>query len=340
MPSVKECPDMLLHLREASGQVDSLTAALALARAGEPCSAESAQLGTSRSDQVARPRPRPPLRTRTRTRTPPRIIPVGSLLAPLGRWREHVGGLPRSHGSLQAVDGEAVSPRSLTSVTTPSTFMPTRRFLYLSSSTYLPSPTFLAPATPRGSLSREEGWRVVDRSVGFGGEEKAMGRRRRGEPVGEDVGTARGFSMVQVKFQGSSCSWRCAWRVKGIRTPPSSSSNSFFERFFPEPPPPPPVLPPRGRSSPPEPLPPRGRPPRRRPRLWFAWHPSHVTSARVRCLNALQPGHDCGCSRRRQLEIVSHRLLSAPAPSSCPFWGYGSLLGQIGGPFPPEGDQW
>ena len=183
---------------------------------------------------------------------------------------------------------------------------------------------------------------MVDRSVGFGGEEKAMGRRRRGEPVGEDVGTARGFSMVQVKFHGSSCSWRCVWRVKGIRTPPSSSSNSFFERFFPEPPPPPPVLPPRGRSSPPEPLPPRGK------------ASSASSSSLVRLAPIARDQRACvmlecvatwprryGCRGRRRLEIC------LPPPTGARqrqvrvlFWGYGSLLGRIGGPFPPEGDQW
>lgn len=165
-----------------------------------------------------------------------------------------------------------------------------------------------------------------------------MGRRRRGEPVGEDVGTARGFSMVQVKFHGSSCSWRCVWRVKGIRTPPSSSSNSFFERFFPEPPPPPPVLPPRGRSSPPEPLPPRGK------------ASSASSSSLVRLAPIARDQRACvmlecvatwprryGCRGRRRLEIC------LPPPTGARqrqvrvlFWGYGSLLGRIGGPFPPE----
>ena len=137
---------------------------------------------------------------------------------------------------------------------------------------------------------------MVDRSVGFGGE-KAMGRRRRGEPVGEDVGTARGFSMVQVKFQGSSCSWRCAWRVKGIRTPPSSSSNSFFERFFPEPPPPPPVLPPRGRSSPPEPLPPRGKASSASSSSLVRLAPIARDQRACAMLNVLQPGHELWLQR-------------------------------------------
>ena len=58
-----------------------------------------------------------------------------------------------------------------------------------------------------------------------------MGRRRRGEPVGEDVGTARGFSMVQVKFKDPHVRGD-ARRVKGYaprhlhhRTASSSASS-------------------------------------------------------------------------------------------------------------------
>ena len=163
---------------------------------------------------------------------------------------------------------------------------------------------------------------MVDRSVGFGGEEKAMGRRRRGEPVGEDVGTARGFSMVQVKFHGSSCSWRCVWRVKGIRTPPSSSSNSFFERFFPEPPPPPPVLPPRGRSSPPEPLPPRGKASSASSSSLVRLAPIARDQRACAMLECVATWPRLWLQRATAVGDLSPTAYwSAPAPSSCPFLG-------------------
>mmetsp|Transcript_9992 Transcript_9992/g.27821 ORF Transcript_9992/g.27821 Transcript_9992/m.27821 type:complete len:212 (+) Transcript_9992:469-1104(+) len=53
---------------------------------------------------------------------------------------------------LRPFGSDTVSPRSLTSVTTPSTFMPTRRVLYLSSSTNLLSPpVFFAPGDHAGA---------------------------------------------------------------------------------------------------------------------------------------------------------------------------------------------
>ena len=85
---------------------------------------------------------------------------------------------------LRPFGSDTVSPRSLTSVTTPSTFMPTRRVLYLSSSTNLLSPpVFFAPGHHAGACEWG-GWIHAGggnvRSVGaMRKSDGAMRRRRR-----------------------------------------------------------------------------------------------------------------------------------------------------------------
>ena len=327
------------HLREASGQVDSLTAALALA--------ELANLAAQNLPNLEH---RGQIKSLVlvlvllfglglglgRLRG---IIPVGSLLAPLGRWREHVGGLRASHGSLQAIrqrDGES----SIVNLRHHAKHLHAHtQVLILEQLNVLAIAHFLGASDPRGSLSRDGEWSTgrsgsvekKKRWVGGGGASQSAKMSGRREDFrwcrsnskdphvrGDALGGLKGYAPRHLHHRTASSSASSRSRRRLRRYCHHEAGHRRPSRCRRE-----------------------GRPPRRRPRLWFAWHPSHVTSARVRCLNALQPGHDCGCSGRRRLEIC------LPPPTGARqrqvrvlFWGYGSLLGRIGGPFPPEGDQW
>ena len=148
MPSVKECPDILLHTCER--RVDRsirlppllpLPSWRTLQRRICPTwnievrSSRSSSSSSSSSDSDSD------------SDASEGSSPSGPFLPLLDAGASTSEASARVTVPFRPFGSETVSPRSLTSVTTPSTFMPTRRFLYLSSSTYLPSPTFLAPAT-------------------------------------------------------------------------------------------------------------------------------------------------------------------------------------------------
>ena len=204
---------IVAHLREASGQVDSLTAALALAELTNlaaqnlPNTEHRGQIqslvlfllfGLGLGLGLGRLRG---------------IIPVGSLLAPLGRWREHVGGLCASHGSLQAIrqrDGES----SIVNLRHHAEHLHAHtQVLILEQLNVLAIAHFLGASDPRGSLSREGGMesgRQVSRvrwrrkSDGSAAAGRASRRRcRDGERIFDGAGQIpRILMFVEMRLEG------------------------------------------------------------------------------------------------------------------------------------------